>query len=812
VTDDSSTTDVVITVVHGTFARAATWTQPESAFQLELLRHLRVRTVFRRFEWSGDNSHQARIDAGVALARHLDEIDRECSGCPQAVIAHSHGGNVACYALRHLGRTVTLPAIVTLGTPFITCRRRAIGEREQILITVLLDAIAVLLAVFTSFAPCLVYAGMYGVGSLDTRGYLILLSLILVAPLALLFMFLLTKAHGRVYAWLLRKQEAIDDSLDLGRLGPTLLLAITIAQDEAGFLLSWLQRAANGPATLYRWAARLMFSLWFTENTYGSAGKPGSVPDRWLLVLASALMIPMGVFVAIVFPLMVIEAGPESLPLRLPILLIAVGSAVAVGSFLLVGLLHVLMIWVPVVVRAHRLGFGGESLFHNYLANITAVEDPSLAFRTDSSCVTHLKVPEAVFAQQRRPLRLRHSYLHQSEHIARVIATWLNGTLRPTAESMAPLVPTRGTINTPWHPTTLPGTRRRQGLENGSFFRSGDGVSRLLLDWPATPNAASFQQGTWFLRATNLARKKLTCAWNRLRDEAAQPGPDVQFVDPRVLDRGELPWRTLLITLFGFIASVIYEMAVVDEIRLVDLEIVQLGAATRVAQWMFSDLATMVAVTAAFWTRLSVNLKSLGVILTCYGLASCAGDIGYLVRDALSDSRLGDWERAFTFVTFPAAKLAIQVLGICIGLDVVGVARLGVSGRLSVYVFFTSLLCEWLGYNYENAYVDRAMAWPVALLLALAWFLKFRYAPILLSDLVFKFIVAFLLVGYAGRLFDAQRPTTGLTLGVGWCLVKGSVLASLWAFVVLALHRAPLELNPRRGVPPSDSSGNETSR
>lgn len=117
----------VVTLVHGTFAKHAPWMRDGSELCTELRKELQG-TVLRRFCWSGGNSHAARLQAGDDLAKYLLTVKKDFPEAQHFVIAHSHGGNVALYAMEKtspdakLGEDVA--GIVTLATPFITLRKR----------------------------------------------------------------------------------------------------------------------------------------------------------------------------------------------------------------------------------------------------------------------------------------------------------------------------------------------------------------------------------------------------------------------------------------------------------------------------------------------------------------------------------------------------------------------------------------------------------------------------------------------------------------------------------------------------------------
>lgn len=116
----------VVTLVHGTFARDAPWTRPDSVLSTALER---AGCHVTRFAWSGRNSHRARWHAAGELVAHLQQQVTKHPRARQWVIAHSHGGNVALHAADRL-RAVRRKARVTtvaLATPFLHARARQIA-------------------------------------------------------------------------------------------------------------------------------------------------------------------------------------------------------------------------------------------------------------------------------------------------------------------------------------------------------------------------------------------------------------------------------------------------------------------------------------------------------------------------------------------------------------------------------------------------------------------------------------------------------------------------------------------------------------
>lgn len=135
----------VTLVIHGTFAADEDWWRLAQAgsqgetFADRLERALTARGLpgtvwapalrlgfdYDRFAWSGRNRHADRRAAARKLAQSIDEL-AAATGATQDdplrvnLVAHSHGGNVALEALKHLGPTVELGRVVLLGTPLLS--------------------------------------------------------------------------------------------------------------------------------------------------------------------------------------------------------------------------------------------------------------------------------------------------------------------------------------------------------------------------------------------------------------------------------------------------------------------------------------------------------------------------------------------------------------------------------------------------------------------------------------------------------------------------------------------------------------------
>lgn len=127
----------IVTLVHGTFARGlflrrplAAWTDSRSDLRAAIADALRPRKVqFAIFNWSGGNSMHARRDAGFALVAFLLELFARFPKAHHHIVAHSHGGNIAMYALRTDTIRSRIQSVTCLSTPFLHVVPRRYGAQ-----------------------------------------------------------------------------------------------------------------------------------------------------------------------------------------------------------------------------------------------------------------------------------------------------------------------------------------------------------------------------------------------------------------------------------------------------------------------------------------------------------------------------------------------------------------------------------------------------------------------------------------------------------------------------------------------------------
>ena len=232
---------ITVTLVHGTFASKARWIR-EGSPMADALEAAGI--AHEPFVWSGGNSHRARIKAATDLAERLREDKRD--GVRQAVVAHSHGGNIAVHAVWRLMNTRdgSIP-VVTLATPFLFANLRSL--HRMVLVAAGLQAF-VTLAVVTGFAIVAPFEGNQADGPWWVLLFFSAMWVVVVVQLVCCVIWM--RRHGR--PWRRDAQERLiglvqtPDATDAG------LLVVRAAEDEASTSLALAQLTGWLAATAAR--------------------------------------------------------------------------------------------------------------------------------------------------------------------------------------------------------------------------------------------------------------------------------------------------------------------------------------------------------------------------------------------------------------------------------------------------------------------------------------------------------------------------------------------------------------------------------
>ena len=247
-----------LTLVHGTFAGQAGWVrdgESEEGFRRRLLVELRRALGDRfgryelcfedRFTWGApgwkrfwkDNTMQARLNGADELAGWLKRLP-DTAGDRHYLVAHSHGGNVAMYALRDPEARGRVDGLACLAVPFLYPEVTPF-KRDVLLFSA---AVIVLMALDLASVWLWAYAILYGAltawilssGNLGDS----------------------EKSLARILA---RKNElTLPGELPAADGSQMPVLVLTVPGDE----VSWLMRVA-------RWVGRHFRLAWEVLNRFG---------------------------------------------------------------------------------------------------------------------------------------------------------------------------------------------------------------------------------------------------------------------------------------------------------------------------------------------------------------------------------------------------------------------------------------------------------------------------------------------------------------------------------------------------------------
>jgi membrane associated rhomboid family serine protease len=431
----------VITLIHGTFGRTATWTLEGSRLRTQLQRHVGPAVRIECFSWSGDNSHAARLQASLDLAEHQRRLFERYPNATYSIVAHSHGGNVACYALRDETVRARLSSLVTIGTPFIICVPRRTPESVTALKFIAADLLAIATGLIVGIigvvaalwlAPFRAGANSVTVMQIGVWGLAAVTPFVAMVKLAQR----LPRVMETYYQALMHRQARVQARLALPRLGHVRLLSLAVRGDEAERYLQFLVHVANLPSLLFRRIDGLLNGVFDGEFTSEYAA------DRlitYVFLVLAPVVLPLFMFLGFVY------ANFETRDIARVILQVNVGWVLLIPLALLIAAMttQLLMVTLPRLVRSHRLGFGGESLIDNWLTHIAVEIAPERAFVQDAANCAFVRLrPRQLGDVPRRSLS--HSGLCESVIVADTIGAWLAGApLAPSVKHERPSLRSR---------------------------------------------------------------------------------------------------------------------------------------------------------------------------------------------------------------------------------------------------------------------------------------------------------------------------------------------------------------------------------
>ncbi len=375
------TPDYVVTLVHGTFARRAAWTQDGSTLRALIRDRLKDGSVqFECFLWSGLNTDRARQKAAGGLRRTLGRRLLEYPRARHYVVAHSHGGNVALHALQGFEHCGRIAGVICFASPFIHCEARDVRKSVKALRSsaLILWSIACWsLATWTGLPAWLIW--LAGVGEL---------------------WFLLFRREGAFERWATQRQEAVlRDYRPSGEVAAP-FLCVHATRDEAGRILGLTGLVSETPYRLDRvlevldvvvkWAVRLLFGATVLFGLFAKFHEGWL--DGWNLTTEG----------------MVAAAG---------VLLTIATFALRIGLRTLRVPIEMAKLALPFGLR--RLTFGSTGLVSYWLARFWTEPRP-YGVKTLTLKPYVLRVP---FFSIRR--QLRHSFIYTDKAVLEDVIAWL---------------------------------------------------------------------------------------------------------------------------------------------------------------------------------------------------------------------------------------------------------------------------------------------------------------------------------------------------------------------------------------------------
>ena len=384
---DMAEPPVIVTLVHGTFAVDAKWVLDGSTLCNLLFKDAGANVVFRRFRWSGANTHAQRLNDAELLRRDLHTGLAEFPSGKHFILAHSHGGNLALYALRDRVLQSRISGVVTMGTPFLRCT-----EREVWLPASIMKWTLSIFGMFGMIVGWAILSGTPWAYSMEARldawnkglsSLIFLASMVVDLALGLLLARLLWwLIDDHVLAWAMRRQASLMKRLNVREVGQVPLLCGSVTKDEASRWLASIRVAGNLGHTGFDAIASIL-------------------RHGWLLFLLLTLLTIMQV----------------SIPKFGGFFEDLFNGAGTVIEYCMVGAiaLQIIMLFLP-LLRAHRFGFGEGNVADNWLCDVSVAATPA-------------GIPCKIF---RLPLEdgtglsgLRHSSFYESELFLRYVCAWI---------------------------------------------------------------------------------------------------------------------------------------------------------------------------------------------------------------------------------------------------------------------------------------------------------------------------------------------------------------------------------------------------
>lgn len=237
-------------LIHGTWAPKSKWSYPTSPLGMALDANFKNCQV-DRVQWSGANSFSARLDA----AKEIERRTKEHAG-PVVLIAHSHGGSAAMYALRdHPSVREKVKGAVFMSTPYMAFALRP-GYRN--LYIGLIAALYLSIMLPTLFL--IGYLGLHATNSDEISTAAVLVSGVIAFLLTGAPAYALYRGRHQLISYM-ASQIDCTKRYETTRAPQTPILILRSTGDEVALGLGTLQLLATVSGKLSAWVAALVSGI-----------------------------------------------------------------------------------------------------------------------------------------------------------------------------------------------------------------------------------------------------------------------------------------------------------------------------------------------------------------------------------------------------------------------------------------------------------------------------------------------------------------------------------------------------------------------
>ena len=123
----------LIILVHGTYGEDPEWKEAKSPMPKYIEENLDFSCTFYPYKWEAPNTNKARLEGAKKLKEILVEFYEKNEYKDISIIGHSHGGNVALYAVGMLDNPNIVSKIICLGTPFLHFDKNSYKDKLWVL-------------------------------------------------------------------------------------------------------------------------------------------------------------------------------------------------------------------------------------------------------------------------------------------------------------------------------------------------------------------------------------------------------------------------------------------------------------------------------------------------------------------------------------------------------------------------------------------------------------------------------------------------------------------------------------------------------